>query len=117
MQEHRIKETKELTSGHGANLTFPPAQIFSRASDEVTEAMKNFDKENKVREESGKHKYRQDADILTVVKILQENHALKEIPGQTHAGIGTIPKDPVSVLNFSDLNVWINKHKRSWSGL
>ena len=43
--------------------------------------------------------------MQTVVKILQENHALKEIPGQTHAGIGTIPKDPVSVLNFSDLNV------------
>ena len=62
VQEHRIKETKELTSGHGANVTFPPAQIFSRASDEVTEAMKNFDEENNVREESGKHKYRQDAD-------------------------------------------------------
>lgn len=100
-------------SGHGANLTFPSAQIYSRASDGATETMKNFDKENKVREESGKHKYRQDADILTVVKILQEIHALKEIPGRTHAGIGTIPKDPISVLNFSDLNACINKHKKS----
>ena len=62
VQEHRIKETKELMSGHGANLTFPSAQIYSRASDGVTETMNNFDKENKVREESGKHKYRQDAD-------------------------------------------------------
>ena len=117
VQEHRIKETKELMSGHGANLTFPSAQIYSRASDGVTETMKNFDKENKVREESGKHKYTQDADILTVVKILQEIHALKEIPDRTHARIGTIPKDPISVLNFSDLNAWKNKHKKSWSRL
>ena len=117
VQEHRIKETKELMSGHGANLTFPSAQIYSRASDGVTETMKNFDKENKVREESGKHKYTQDADILTVVKILQEIDALKEIAGRTHPGIGTIPKDPISVLNFSDLNAWINKHKKSWSRL
>ena len=116
VQEHR-KETKELMSGHGANLTFPSAQIYSRASDGVTETMNNFDKENKVREESGKHKYRQDADILTVMKILKEIHALKEIPDRTHAGIGTIPKDPISVLNFSDLNAWINKHKNSWSRL
>lgn len=40
-------------------------------------------------------------------KILQEIKALKEIPGRTHAGIGTIPKDPISLLNFSDLNAWI----------
>lgn len=79
--------------------------------------MKNFDKDNKVHKESGKHQRRQDADILTVVKILQEIKALKEIPGRTHAGIGTIPKDPISLLNFSDLNAWITKHKRNWSKL
>ena len=114
MQEHRIKETKELMAGHGPNLTFSSAQIYSRASDEV---MKNFDKENKVRKESGKHQRRKDADILTVGKILQEIKALKEIPGRTHAGIGTIPKDPISLLNFSDLNAWITKHKRNKSQL
>lgn len=117
VQEHKIKETKELMSGHGPNLTFPSAQIYSRASDGVGDVMKNFDKESKVRKESGKHQRRQDADILTVVKILQENKALKEIPGRTHVGIGTIPKDPISLLNFSDLNAWINKHKRNWSRL
>ena len=79
--------------------------------------MKNFDKENKVRKESGKHQRRKDVDILTVVKILQEIQALKEIPGRTHAGIGTIPKDPISLLSFSDLNAWITKHKRNWSRL
>lgn len=114
VQEHRVKETKELMSGHGANLTFPSAQIYSRASDGVACVMKNFDKESKVRKESSKHQRRQDADILTVVKILQEIQALKEIPGRTHSGIGTIPKDPISALDFHDLNAWINKHKRRW---
>lgn len=117
VQEHRIKETKELMAGHGPNLTFSSAQIYSRASDGVDEVMKNFDKENKVHKESGKHQRRKDSDILTVVKILQEIKALKEIPGRTHAGIGTIPKDPISLLNFSDLNAWITKHKRNWSQL
>ncbi|XP_068693691.1 uncharacterized protein [Montipora foliosa] len=117
VQEHNIKETKELMAGHGPNLTFPSAQTYSRASDGVDDVMKNFDKENKVRKESGKHQRRKDVDILTVVKILQEIQALKEIPGRTHAGIGTIPKDPISLLSFSDLNAWITKHKRNWSRL
>ena len=79
--------------------------------------MKNFDKENKVGKESGKHQRRKDVDIFTVVKILQEIQALQEIPGGTHAGIETIPKDPISLLIFSDLNAWITKHKRNWSRL
>lgn len=115
VQEHRIKETKELMSGHGPNLTFTSAQIYSRASDLVSDVMRNFDKENEVRKESGKHQRTQDADIMTVVNILKEIQALQEIPGRTHTGIGTIPKDPISVLDFSDLNAWINKHKKEWS--
>ena len=99
---HRIKETKELMAVHGPNLTFPSAQIYSRASDGVDDVMKNFDKENKVRKKSGKRQQRKDADFLTVVNILQEIQALKEILGRTHAGIGTIPKDPISLLDFSD---------------
>ena len=100
-------------------LTFASAQIYSSASDGIDDVIKNFDKENKVYKECGKHQQRKDADILTVVKIFQEIQALKEIPGWTHAGIGTIPKDPISLLNFSDLhvNAWITKHKRNWSQL
>ena len=29
VQEHKIKETKELMAGHGPNLTFPLAQTYS----------------------------------------------------------------------------------------
>ena len=78
VHEHRIKETKELMSGRGSNLTFSSAQTYSRASNGVGCVMKNFDKETKVREESGKHQLRKDADILTVVKTLQEINALKD---------------------------------------
>ena len=86
-------------------LTFPSAQIYSRTSEGVDDVIKNFDKENKVHKECGKHQQRKDADILTVLKIFQEIQTLKEIAGWTHAGIGTIPKDPISLLNFSDLHV------------
>ena len=102
--------------GHGANLTFPSAQMYSRASDGVVCMMRNFDLQNKVRQESSKHTRRQDKYIKPVVEILQEMCALKEIPGRTHSGIGTVPKDPVSALDFNDLNAWISKLKRKCRG-
>lgn len=114
VMEHGVRATKELMYGHGANLTFRSAQVYSRASDGIGCIVKNFDKENKLRDESSKHRRRQDTDIHTVVQILQEINALREIPGRTHAGIGTIPKDPISVLDFKDLNSWLSKHKKNW---
>lgn len=104
-------------SGHGANLTFPSAQIYSRASDGVACVMKNFDNESKVRKEPSKHQRQQDVDILTMVKTLQEIKASKEISGRVHKGIGSIPKDPISLLNFKDLYSWIKQHRRSWDNL
>lgn len=62
--------------------------------------MKNSDQEN--------------ADIQIVVDILKEINAFSQIPGRTHTGIGSVPKDPISVLNFADLNSWLTKHKKSW---
>lgn len=37
--------------------------------------------------------------------------------GKTHPNIGSIPKDPISVLDFADLNAWLTKHKKSWINL
>ena len=61
--------------------------------------MKNFDQENHVRRESSKHKGREDSDIFTVVDIVKEIKAFNEVPGRTHPYIGSIPKDPISVLS------------------
>ena len=115
--EHGVKDTKDLMYGQGANLSFKTAQTFSRASDDVKSIMKNFDQENHVRRESSKHKRREDSDIFIVVDILREIKAFNEVPGRTHPNIGSIPKDPISVLNFADLNTWLTKHKKSWINL
>ena len=40
-----------------------------------------------------------------VIKTLQDVNALKEIPGRTYQGIGTLPKDPISALDFKDLSL------------
>ena len=40
-----------------------------------------------------------------------------EVPVRTHPNIGSIPKDPISVLNFADLNMWLIKQKKSWINL
>ena len=103
--------------GQGANLSFRTAQTLSRASDDVKSIMKNFDQENHVRRESSKHKRREDSDIFIVIDIVKEIKAFNEVPGKTHPNIGSIPKDPISVLNFADLNTWLTKHKRSWINL
>lgn len=112
--EHSIKDTKELMNGQGANLSFSTAQLYSRESDDVKCIMKNFDQENNVRKESTKHQRKQHTDIQIVVDILEEMKAFTEIPGRTHTGIGSVPKDPISVLNYVDLNAWLTKHKKSW---
>ncbi|KAL9978100.1 hypothetical protein ACROYT_G015581 [Oculina patagonica] len=98
--EHSIKDTKELMNGQGANLSFSTAQLYSRESDDVKCIMKNFDQENNVRKESTKHQRKQHTDIQIVVDILEEMKAFTEIPGRTHTGIGSVPKDPISVLNY-----------------
>ena len=33
-----------------------------------------------------------------------------KVPGGTHASIGSIPKDPISVLNFADM--WLTRQKK-----
>ena len=40
-----------------------------------------------------------------------------EVPGRTHPNIGSIPKDPISVLNFADLNMRLTEQKKSWINL
>ena len=56
----------------------------------------------------------QDSDITTIVNILKEIEAFCEVPGRTHSNVGSIPKDPISVLDFADLNKWLTKHKKNW---
>ena len=54
---------------------------------------------------------------FVVTKTLQEVNALKEIPGRRDRGIGTLPKDPISALDFKDRSVWLTKHKKTWVNL
>ena len=58
-------------------------------------------------------------DIFVVTKTLQEVNGLKEIPGRRDRGIGKLPKDPISALDFKDLSVWHIKHtcKKTWVNL
>lgn len=75
----------------------------------------NFDKESCVKEESNKHvRKSQQNDVMLVVKVLAEKKAFEEHPGRTHAGIGAIPKDPISNINFSDLSTWLNDKNKEW---
>ena len=115
--EHGVRDTKQLMYGQGANLSFQMAQKYSRASDDVKSIMKNFDQEINVHRESTKHKRREDSDITTVVDILKEVKAFSEVPERSHPNIGSIPKDPIAVLDFADLNAWLTKHKKSWINL
>ena len=49
------------------------------------------------------------SDIFTAVV-----KTFNEVPGRTHPNICSIPKDPISVLNFAELNMWLTKQKKSW---
>ena len=43
---------------------------------------------------------------------MKEIKAFNEVPGRTHPNIGSIPKDPISVLNFAELNMSLTKQKK-----
>ena len=64
--------------------------------------------------ESTKHKRGEDSDVTTIVNILKEIEAFCEVPGRTHPNVGSIPKDPIPVLDFANLNACLTKHKKSW---
>ena len=46
-------------------------------------------------------------DIFVVTKTLQEVNALKEIPGRRDQGIETLPKGPISALDFKNLSLCV----------
>ena len=48
-----------------------------------------------------------DASCQCFRKVLMEFNA---VPGGTHPSIGSIPKDPISVLNFAD--TWLTRPKK-----
>ena len=56
-------------------------------------------------------------EIFVVTKTLQEVNALKEVLGRRDQGIGTLPNDPISALDFKDLSLWLTKHKKTWVNL
>ena len=103
VMEHNIRETKDLMFAHGAYLTFHSAQEYSRAASVIKDNAAYFDCENKVRKESSKHKRRTNEDVFIVVDTLKKIEALEEISGRKHKGIGSIPKDPISAVDFNDL--------------
>ena len=55
-----------------------------------------------------------DANCQCFHTVLME---FNEVPGRTNPNIGSIPKDPISVLNFADLNMWLTEQKKSWINL
>ena len=55
-----------------------------------------------------------DASYQCFRTVLME---FNDVPGRTHPNIGSIRKDPISVLNFADLNMWLTEQKKSWINL
>ena len=54
-----------------------------------------------------------DVSLHRFVVTLQEVDALKEIPGKRDEGIGALPKDPISALDFKDPSLLFTKHKKT----
>ena len=102
MFDHSEPETtdseprQELMYAHGANLNF-------RAFYPMIETIFNFYYELKFQKQSSKHERTKYEDIFLVIKTLQQVNALMEIQGRIHQGVGTIPKDPISSLDFKEL--------------
>ena len=114
VMEHNIKETKELMYAHElTQISVLPKSIAGHQIQSkklfVILTTKLICRRSLLNTRGERMK-----TFFELVTTLQRVNALKEIPGRTYQGTGTLPKDPISALNFKDLSIWINKHKKTW---
>ena len=117
--EHIVHLHKEMLSNLGVNLTEECALRCSRAVKPVKELLKTVDNELKCRRPSGKHTVtRCQKDFELIVNELHNKGQVffcKPEEKREYHSFPKFKKTLVNNLNYSQINSWINQHKKAWS--
>jgi len=116
--EHIIHLLKEMLSNLGANLQPQAALRCSQAVKPVEDQLCAIDSENHIRRPSGRHTVaHSQADFQAVKELHLIAEVFKEdIEGsREHLHFPKFERSPLTKLDYSKLNEWINHHKKLWS--
>ena len=106
--EHVNKLFKEVISNMGANFTEAASTRAARAVTSLAHTAERFDSETGIHPEATSHTTKSDeADVLSVVKVLQQREVLTIHPGRSHHKFPNMSTNPLQSLNHEKLHQWI----------
>ena len=106
--EHVNKLFKEVISNMGANFTEAASTQVAWAATSLTHMAERFDSQTGIHPEATAHTTKSDeADVMSVVKVLQQREILTIHPGWSHHKFPNMSTNPLRSLNSDKLNAWI----------
>ena len=106
--EHVNKLFQEVISNIGANFTEAASTRAARAVTTLAHMAGRFDSQTGIHPKATAHTTKSDeADVLSVVKVLQQREVLKIHPGRSHHKFPKMSTNPLRTLNSEKLHLWI----------
>ena len=92
----------------GANFREAASTRAARAVTSLAHMAERFDSQTGIHPEATAHTTQSDdADVMSVVRILKERQVLTIHPGQNHQKFPKLSADPLQSLNRKKLHLWI----------
>ena len=116
--EHVNKLFKEVISNMGANFTEAASTRAARAVTSLAHMAERFDSQTGIHPEATAHTTKSDeADVMSVVKVLQQREVLTIHPGRSHHKFPRMSTNPLQSLNRDKLHLWIRDKVKNHSKL
>ena len=106
--EHLNRVCKDAVRGLGANKTPQALVKIGRVVGILDNVMINFDEDNMVKQQSGRHEvanFRK--DMITVVKVLINEELLVYKPHRKHETFGSVDRNPIQGIDHEQLLSWM----------
>ncbi len=106
--EYLNKEVKTAIAGLGSNITDNSIQRIGKCIGELVKVTANYDGENRIPSESGRHfALGITGDLEKVVKELVTSKVLQQIPGRAHVAFKKHVPNPLRKLKPPDILDWM----------
>ena len=119
VQEHSVRNRKDLVRGLGANKNTKAIARVTSAADHVSAISRAFNGTFSLKTSGGRHTKRvSEKDIQSVKSVFREVRPFKHQPGRPCKGFKNIVPDPTMRINMTDFDRFLkNNTKRICEGL
>ena len=106
--EHINKECKQAMGSLGSNIGDTAVSRIGRSIGELMKVTRQFESENKLREESGRHPRRTvQLDMDKLLTQLQNDNVFGHVPGRKHSKFGKIQTNMTRKLPVPKFSTWM----------